>query len=115
MFTKEIKQLDLGIRTKLTMSVARVIETKKCIQYVNNTEYNYYILGFWLECEPAPRGSFRKALKMTKHKESVINRAMELRADGDEIALKFYNLVMNLKDMEDYLITLIKHAHASLK
>ena len=61
-----------------------------------------------MECGPSPRGTFRKMLNMTKLKRQVIDRAEELKSDGDDISMKFYGLVTNLRELELYLISLLK-------
>ena len=110
-FTKEIKQINYSIRKDVYASIMEFINSDISIPIdrdTNTTEYNYYVIGFLLECGPSPRGTFRKMLNMTKLKRQVINRAEELKSDGDDISIKFYGLVTNLRELELYLISLLK-------
>lgn len=110
-FTKEIKQINYSIRKDVYASIMEFINSDISIPIdrdTNTTEYNYYVIGFLLECGPSPRGTFRKMLNMTKLKRQVINRAEELKSDGDDISMKFYGLVTNLRELELYLISLLK-------
>lgn len=110
-FTKEIKQINYSIRKDVYASIMEFINSDISIPIdrdTNTTEYNYYVIGFLLECGPSPRGTFRKMLNMTKLKRQVIDRAEELKSDGDDISMKFYGLVTNLRELELYLISLLK-------
>lgn len=112
-FTKEIKQINYSIRKDLYSVIMKFINSNISIpddRDTNTTEYNYYVIGFLLECDP--RGAFRKMLSITKLKRQVINRAEELKLDGDDISMRFYGLVMNLRDLELYLISLLKQIEA---
>lgn len=112
-FTKEIKQINCSIRKDLYSVIMKFINSDISIpddRDTNTTEYNYYVIGFLLEC--GPRGAFRKMLSITKLKRQVINRAEELKLDGDDISMRFYGLVMNLRDLELYLISLLKQIEA---
>lgn len=114
-FTKEIKQINYSIRKDLYSAIMKFINSDISLpddQDTNTAEYNYYVIGFLLECGPSPRGAFRKMLNMTKLKRQVINRAEELKLDGDDISMRFYGLVMNLRDLELYLISLLKQIEA---
>ena len=110
-FAKEIKQINYSIRKDVYASIMEFINSDISIPIdcdTNTTEYNYYVIGFLLECGPSPRGTFRKMLNITKLKRQVINRAEELKSDGDDISMKFYGLVTNLRELELYLISLLK-------
>lgn len=114
-FTKEIKQINYSIRKDLYSAIMKFINSDISLpddQDTNTAEYNYYVIGFLLECGPSPRGAFRKMLNMTKLKRQVINRAEELKLDGDDISMRFYGLVMNLRDLELYLVSLLKQIEA---
>jgi len=114
-FTKEIKQINYSIRKDLYSAIMKFINSNISLpddQDTNTAEYNYYVIGFLLECGPSPRGAFRKMLNTTKLKRQVINRAEELKLDGDDISMRFYGLVMNLRDLELYLISLLKQIEA---